>query len=238
MCGRYALATPSSALAEMLSAEDLMTGWRARYNLAPMQDAPVLRMPGGTRRVLERRRWGLVPGWAKDESIASRLLNARSETAATTAAFRGAMRARRCVVPADGFYEWQAIPGGKRPHYIHRADGRPLLFAGLFEDWPAGPQGDPAGAGPADQRVRTFTILTTGANDFMRALHDRMPVILEPEDLPAFLDPDRDGAAVTPMLRAAPDGVLEAHPVSSRVGNVRNDTADLVLRATEREGLF
>ncbi len=197
----------------------------ASYNVAPTQVSPVVRV-GERGRELAWCRWGLVPSWAKDPSVGSRMFNARAETAADKPAFRAAMKRRRCVVPASGFYEWKKEPGGKkRPHSIARADGAVLLFAGLWEEWDHG-----------DGPLQTFTVLTTAPNELMRTLHDRMPVILEREEVDAWLDPRVDVATVQPMLDAAADGVLVAHEVGPRVNSVRSDDARLVEPADPGEG--
>ena len=223
MCGRYALTTPADVLASLFAAVIPVPTDGARYNIAPSQSAPVVRF-GARRggRILTPLRWGLVPGWAKAPTIAYKTINARSETAAQMPAFRDAMRRRRCVVPADGFYEWQAIDDRRQPFFIHRADGQPLAFAGLWERWRERPGDDP---------LDTFTILTTDANAELTPLHDRMPVILEPEDVARWIDPhNEDPATLTDLLRPAPDGTLECYPVSPRVNRPEHDDRSLLDR--------
>lgn len=192
------------------------------YNCAPTQHAPIVRLDGGDR-VVDMARWGLIPSWADDIKVGSRMFNARSETAATSPAFRSAFKARRCVVPISSFYEWQAIGGAtpKQPWSIFRADGGIMSLAGLWESW----RHDGAD-------VRSFTILTTSANSFMRRLHDRMPCVLEPERVAAWLDPKATGETTQSLLVPAADRVLDAHRVGTRVGSVRNNDAELLTPVT------
>ena len=186
-------------------------------NLAPTQPAMVIRRhPEGGERRLDVLRWGLVPHFTKDLKACKRPINARSETAGTSGMFRGALASRRCLVPADAFYEWKAMADGKQPYAIARTDGAPIAFAGLWEGWR-----DLAG-----ETLRTFTILTTAANDDMARLHDRMPVILEAADWPAWLgEVDRNPVE---LLRPAAAGVVRLWPVSRAVNSVRNNGAELL----------
>ncbi len=178
---------------------------RNRFNIAPTQDALVLTQTAAGEPDLVEMKWGIMPAWAQKAGPC----NARSETAAGLPMFRSAFKQRRCIVPASGFYEWQKLgEKAKQPWYITRADGRPLLFAGLYE---------------SNDKGETFTVLTTGANEFMSAMHDRMPVVLEPERAKGWLDAPDDG-----LLVPASDGVLTAHPVSTRVNSPRNDDPSLV----------
>ena len=222
MCGRYALTTPSDVLAKLLeiTSGSALGGYALRYNLAPSEPAPVIRLSrDGTERSLDLLQWGLVPFWADDPKVGYKMINARSETAAEKPAYRRAFERRRCVVPADGFYEWQKLHRAKQPYLIRRIDGDPMIFAGLWDRW----------RGQADEPVDTFTILTTAANDQLRPLHDRMPVILEPEDVESWLDPAvSDAARLGPLLRPAADGVLTTHPVSVRVNKPENDDPSLL----------
>ncbi|HYD00193.1 MAG TPA: SOS response-associated peptidase [Phycisphaerales bacterium] len=209
--------------------------FEARFNIAPTQSAPIVRaaVHGGKVTGLEVAplRWGLAPHWSKDSKRGP--INARAETVATNAVFRAAFAARRCIVPVSGFYEWkrtqspplipgaEPVEGPKQPHYITRADGRPLLLAGLWERW--GKDGDDEGC------VETFAIVTTTANEFMSQVHDRMPVVLEPESAPRWLDPHAEPAALQGLLLPAPDGILQMHPVSPRVNSPRNQGEELIL---------
>lgn len=223
MCGRYALSTPPGILAELLRIHAVHCAISARYNIAPTQEIPVVRQARDGARELVAMRWGLIPSWAKDASIGSKLINARCESAAEKPAFRSAFRTRRCIVPASGFYEWKKEGSSKQPHYIERADGAPILMAGLWESWP-----DPA----SGERVESCTILTTEANEAISTLHNRMPAVLEPEQCDTWLDAScEEPARLAEILRPAAEGVLSFHPVSPRVNSVRNDDASLIERA-------
>ena len=193
----------------------------------------------GVRRELGRYRWGLVPSWAKDPSMATRTFNARAETVASKPAFRSAFTSRRLAVVADGFYEWRQGPGsGKQPYYFTRADGMPLALAGLWEVWRGGPaeRGERDGEGDAGERpaLRTCTVITTSAGPDMEDIHHRMPVVLEPEVLDEWLDPDnRDKPELESLLAASPAGTLIHRAVGRSVGNVRNDGPELIEAADE-----
>ncbi|MFN8378688.1 MAG: SOS response-associated peptidase [Anaerolineae bacterium] len=175
MCGRFTLTVDPEQLARAFNLTTVPE-YTPRYNIAPTQDALVIT----AERPAEAQfmRWGLIPSWSKDPSIGAKLINARSETAPEKPSFRTALKKRRCIVPISGFFEWQAQASGKQPLYITIPDSPLVALAGLWESWR-----DPAG-----QTLRTFTILTTAANDFMRSFHDRMPVILHPEDVPVWMD--------------------------------------------------
>lgn len=219
MCGRYALITPEEALT---AAFDLLNSiaWRARYNIAPTQNAPVIRVSksqGG--RVAEPARWGLVPFWADDESIGNRMINARSETAATKPAYRAAMKKRRCLVPASGFYEWQKKPRGKQPVYIHPDSDAPIAFAGLYERWTS----------PDGSELQTYTILTTDAGKRVKHIHNRMPVILDPQRYDHWLDPDiEDADRLADLLKPNDLDGWELRDVSRRVNSPKNDDPSLI----------
>ena len=216
MCGRYLLRAPLDELQQAFGFPE-RPNLAPRYNIAPTQPVPIVRLRAdGRGRELALVRWGLVPPWAKDAAIGSRMINARAEGITEKPAFRGAFRKRRCLVPADGFYEWRKVAGGgKRPVLIRRRDGAPFAFAGLWERW-RGPEG------PLD----TCTIVTTDANALLAPIHDRMPVILDPADHERWLDPSRPGAEE--LLRPCPDDRLEAVPVSTRVNSPRNDDPSLL----------
>ena len=218
MCGRYTMSIPAETLAQHFGLE-AVPDVAPRFNIAPTQAAAVVRL--STARevpVLDHLRWGLVPSWAKDASGAGRLINARAETAADKPSFRSAFRHRRCLVPADGFYEWRTEGGAKQPYRIARPDGAPIAFAGLWERW-----------GKGDEPLETFTILTTAANAVLQPLHDRMPVILDPADYALWLDPTAtDPALVEPLLTAAPDDALTYYPVGRAVNSFGNDDPSLV----------
>ncbi len=207
-----------------------LTGHAPRYNIAPGQNVITVRLPGSDdARIWEHRRWGLVPHWAKDARIGNRMINARSETLAEKPAFRVPLRRQRCLVPADGFYEWAAGPGAKQPYLIARQASRLFAFAGLWEHW----------EGKDGEVVASCTLVTTAANDRLRSIHHRMPVILPREDYAAWLDPAvQRSEAIVALLRACPDDWLETHPVATRVNDVRNDDSDCVERTPEPLTLF
>ncbi|EGV16297.1 SOS response-associated peptidase [Thiocapsa marina] len=226
MCGRYAQYSSADAIADLFGAAIEIEGLGPRYNAAPMQWLPVIRQRPNGERVLHALRWGLLPSWARDETIAARLINARAETVAEKPAFRAAYRARRCVVPADGFYEWAKRPDGKQPYFIHSTDETILAFAGLWERWTS----------PADGEViDSFTIVTTEANPAIQPLHDRMPVILAPDVVDVWLDRTSDPARLSALLMPSPEERLAMHPVSRAVGNVRNEGRELIARVTDAE---
>jgi len=184
-----------------------------------MQWLPVVRQRPNGERVIHRLRWGLVPSWAKDEAIATKLINARGESVAEEPSFRAAFRRRRCIVPANGFYEWKQLAGEKQSFYIHPADGEFFALAGLWERW----------ARPSDgEELDTFTIVTTEANAAMRPLHDRMPVILAPGDWWAWLNGAAAADKVQALVRLCPEVMLGAYVVGRAVGNVGNDGAGLI----------
>ncbi len=217
MCGRYTLTLDQEALQVALGVEGLVHSG-PRYNIAPSQDVPaVVHQEGGNgggRAAGATLRWGLVPFWADDPSIGNRLINARCETAHEKPSFRNAFRRRRCLIPADGFYEWKKTTGGKRPFWIHLESKEPFTFAGLWERW--------SGSGDAEV-LETFTILTTEANEFLRPIHPRMPVILGADHREQWLDPDMPVDELRRLLGPFPAGPLAAREVSTRVNSPTND---------------
>ena len=215
MCGRYSLTSPVEAMARLFGVA--MGEHAPRYNIAPSQGILVARAApdgaGGAREAAVLR-WGLVPSWAKDADIGNRMINARAETVAEKPSFRAAFRRRRCLVPATGFYEWRVASGPKQPYNIGMADGGPFAMAGLWEHW----------TGPDGAAVETCAILTTEANELLRPIHARMPVILAPGDFDLWLDPELTmPELLAPLLRPFDPAVMVAHPVSRHVNNVRND---------------
>ncbi|MGQ0664409.1 MAG: SOS response-associated peptidase [Pseudomonadota bacterium] len=223
MCGRYSLTTPVEALRTLFRFEGPGPNLPPRWNIAPTQSAPVVAAADGGR-ALRAMRWGLVPAWAKDASIGARMINARAETVADKPAFRAAFKARRCLVPADGFYEWQTVgaPKTKQPGLFRLQDEGPFAFAGLWERWRGGPE-----------PLETFAILTTAANQIMASFHDRMPIVLAPADHAAWLDPGFDAR---PLLKAPPSSWFSATRVSTFVNNVRNDDARCFAPAAPEAG--
>lgn len=219
MCGRYTLAITYQELAEELGVDfdpAIAEAYRPRYNIAPTEAMLVMREEHGHRELVPAR-FGLVNFWAKDLSAAARQINARAETVRDKPAFRDAFKHRRCVVPADGFYEWRRDGRVKTPFWFHPTHGRLLRFAGLYETWKDRETG---------HSLRTFAILTTAANDVVGAVHDRMPAILTPDQAPAWLGGTPDEAYG--VLAPAANDLLASQRASPRVGNVRNDDPSLI----------
>lgn len=222
MCGRFTLKTPADRLAEAFGGASADYP-DARYNIAPSQAVTVVRAgPDGSTREAVMVRWGLIHSWAKDPTIGNRMINARAESLADKPSFRAAFRRRRCLVPADGFYEWQKLNGAKQPFCIARADGAPFAFAGLWERW------DGAGEGAATAPpVESCTIVTTDANERVAPIHDRMPVILDPADYSLWLDPKvADRPILEALLRPCPSDDLAVWPVSTHVNSPAHDDPD------------
>jgi putative SOS response-associated peptidase YedK len=224
MCGRFTLTSTPEQLAQRFGLDEPPQA-APRYNIAPGQDVLAIRLDAETaRRVAIHPRWGLVPSWAKDAAIGARMINARSETVAEKPAFRAAFRARRCLVPADGFYEWAPRQGGKQAHYIALRDAEPFGFAGLWERWE-----DPSG-----DALESCTLLTRDAVESIRGIHHRMPVILDPTAYEAWLDPARDDPTrLFALLRPPPEENIVWHPVSNRVNDVRVDDPACIAPAPE-----
>ena len=217
MCGRFSQSASPEVIAHQfkITAPPLFT---PRYNIAPSQPVVAIRIdPDTTTRRLVQLRWGLIPSWAKDPKIGNQCINAKSETVAEKPAFRSAFKKRRCLVVATGFYEWQVQGRTKQPLWIGLRSKRPFAFAGLWEHWkPA--EGEP---------VETCTIITTEPNDLMAPIHNRMPVILAPEDYDLWLDPAvREADRLQPLLRPYPAEDMEAYPVSTQVNSPANDAPD------------
>jgi len=215
MCGRYRLSHRKQIIAEHFDTADWQDDWSPRYNIAPTQTVPVIRQnPKEPIRELSLMRWGLIPSWAKDTSGSARMINARSETASIKPAFREAMRLRRCLVPADGFYEWQRHGSAKQPFCFEVNGGELFAFAGLWERWR-----DPSG-----QWVKSCSILTTTPNAVTSAVHDRMPVILDRESYDHWLDPGMTSvAAISELLKPYDPRLMRCYPVSTRLNHVAND---------------
>jgi len=211
MCGRYTLRTPTNVLAERFEIEESPSSLIPSYNIAPTQEIAAV-VEEDDKRKLEMFHWGLIPSWAKDPAIGNKMINARAETVHEKPSFRSAFKKRRCLILADGFYEWQKTDSGKQPFYIHMKDGSPFAFAGLWETWKNG------------EEIRSCAIITTEANDLMGEIHHRMPVILPPENYDLWLDPDFDEREpLASLLRPYPDEAMEAYSVSRRVNKPSND---------------
>jgi len=212
VCGRYRLSRRRQIIEKHFDTTSGEEDWNPRYNIAPTQPIPVIRQhPKEHTRELSLMRWGLIPSWAKDSSGASRMINARSETASTKPAFRDALKSRRCLIPADGFYEWSRTGKTKQPFCFEVNDGELFAFAGIWDRWK-----DPSG-----QWVKSCSILTTTPNVVAAPVHDRMPVILERDNYDLWLDPGmRDVVAVSEMLKPYDARLMRCYPVSTRVNNV------------------
>jgi putative SOS response-associated peptidase YedK len=215
MCGRYRLSRRKQIVEEHFLADWDDLEWHPRYNIAPTQPVPIIRQnPKEPIREISLVRWGLIPSWSKDSSSSAKMINARSETAATLPAFRDAMKSRRCLVPADGFYEWQKTGKTKQPYCFEVSDGSLFAFAGIWDRWK-----DPSG-----QWIKSCSILTTTPNAVTSAVHDRMPVILDRDNYDLWLDPGMtDVKVVSEMLKPYDTQVMRSYPVSSRVNSVAKD---------------
>ncbi len=215
MCGRYTLATPAEELVEAFDVDALTFDWLPRFNVAPGQDAPVVAEDARGRR-MGLLHWGFVPAWRDGSGRA--FVNARAETVATKASFREAFTRRRCLIPADGFYEWKAVAGAKQPYWLHPVEPGPLAFAGVWETW----------RHPGAEPRHGFAILTTDANREVREVHERMPVVIVPGDRAAWLARSTPMAELTPLLAPAPDGTFRLRPVSTRVNRTAEDDPGLI----------
>ena len=225
MCGRFTLKTPVEVLADFFGLEE-MPDLTPRYNIAPTQPVVTVLVLTGDRQ-FRLMRWGLVPSWAKDLAIGNRMINARAETIAQKPSFRLAFAKRRCLIMADGFYEWPKKGADKTPYYITRQDGGPMAFAGLWERWDP-----PAGGEP----VESCTIITTEANELIAPFHHRMPVILDPEHFDVWLDPGLDDPqALMALLQPYPAGEMTAHMVSTEVNRPSNDSPICIKPVPSRE---
>ena len=214
MCGRFTLGATAATLAAQFDLANVPT-WTPRYNIAPTQEVLVVLQPSPqANREARLHRWGLIPTWAKDPSIGNRMINARAETVATKPAFRRAFKERRCLLLADGLYEWQRQERRKQPFYIRLRDGRPFAFAGLWEHW----------EGSEGMAIQSCTILTTTSNEVVGRIHDRMPVILGPTDYDRWLDPSiQESTVLQTLLRPYPADEMTAYPVSTLVNSPAND---------------
>jgi putative SOS response-associated peptidase YedK len=215
MCGRFTLTIDPGDLREELDLGPIVADWHPRYNIAPTQ--PLAVVIDAVQRQVEAYRWGLVPGWAKDLEFGSRLINARSETLAEKPSFKNAFARRRCLILADGFFEWKkpGLPSERKvPYYIRMATGKPFTFAGLWESWKS----------PAGEEIRTCTIITCGPNERVAAIHDRMPVILPGEVRWKWLNPAANLVELGQMLAPFPADQMVAYPVGSAVNSPGNDS--------------
>jgi putative SOS response-associated peptidase YedK len=218
MCGRFTQQRPTSELAEIFDAEDRAGLPGGRYNVAPTDEAAVV-VQRDDRRAITAYRWGLIPHWAENRRIGSRMFNARAETLARSPAFRDALQRRRCVVPVDSFYEWRREGNVRQPFRVIRPDGRPLALAGLWAGWR-----DPE----TDEVVRSFSIVTGEPTDVVRAIHDRMPVVLADDDWARWIDPNVAPDELQALLQTRPALELVAYEVSRLVNDVRRDGPELI----------
>jgi putative SOS response-associated peptidase YedK len=217
MCGRYVITSPPAVIRALFGYPE-QPNFPPRYNVAPTQPVPIVRLNEGKRQ-FALVRWGFIPGWLKDPKSVSLLINARAESAPDKPAFRNAMRRRRCLVPADGFYEWREAGGRKQAYFVRRKDGGPFAFAGLWETW----------TGPNGEELDTAAIVTTLANRTLSFIHGRMPVMLPPEAFELWLDCAKvDAATAAALLMPARDDLVEAYQVSPAVNRVANDSAALI----------
>jgi putative SOS response-associated peptidase YedK len=218
MCGRYKLSRRKQVVEEYFDAVSSEEDWAPRFNVAPTQPVAVIRQnPKEPLRELSRMRWGLIPSWAKDASGAARMINTRAETASTKPAFRDAMKSRRCLIPADGFYEWKRDGKTKQPYCFEVNDAELFAFAGLWEGWK-----DPSGSW-----IKACSILTTTPNAVTASVHDRMPVILDPDGYDLWLDPGMTNVdAASDLLKPYDARLMRCYPVSTRINSVVNDDAE------------
>jgi len=224
MCGRFTLRASAKDFVEVFGCPPAEDHSHSLFNIAPSQLVTAIRTSAGSRaRAAARLRWGLIPSWADDPAIGNRMINARAETVATKPAFRHAFRRRRCLIAADGFYEWRRDGRRKQPFYISLADGRPFAFAGLWDQWKQG--GEP---------IESCTIITTEANDLVHPIHDRMPVILSRESYDTWLDPTiEDVERLASLLKPYPAQEMQAYPVSTLVNAPANDLPECIARIAE-----
>jgi len=225
VCGRYVASSSRAVLADYFQIDEtvdetLIEPEVTSFNVAPTDPVPAVAVASNGSRRLGLFRWGLIPSWAKSGTGAARMINARAETVRTLPAFRSAFARRRCLLPADGFYEWEKRPDGtKQPWLVHRADGAPMAFAGLWEVWRT----------PAGELLRTCSVITSTANALMAPIHDRMPVLIDPSDWEHWLDRNADDVdALHGLLVPADDRLLERYQVTTRVNSVRNNDPALL----------
>jgi putative SOS response-associated peptidase YedK len=230
MCGRFTLKQPTEAIAAVKAAIALpndqtfniekLPELAPQYNIAPTQMVvAVLHNLESDKREFQELRWGLIPSWAKDVSMGAKLINARAETVAEKPAFRSAFKHRRCLVLADGFYEWQRQNGKKQPFYFRLQDGQPFCFAGLWEQWES----------PEKEKIASCTILTTEANEVLKPIHDRMPVVLDKKYYDLWLDPQaQKPEALQEVLHPYPASAMTSYPVSTLVNNPKYNNADCI----------
>lgn len=219
MCGRFDLHIPRELL-EKIFGTPLLHNIQPHYNIVPSQQVTVIRTSPDGIRSIDSMRWGLIPSWAKDPSIGSRMVNARSETVDVKPAFRNPLKHRRCIIPANGFYEWEEVNGKKKPLYVKMKDDTPMLLAGLWDHWKT----------PEGNIIESCTILTTPSNELIKPLHDRMPLVLEVASSDLWLDPKvTDPERLKPLFLPYPSDKMDMYPVSEIVNSPKNDTPECIV---------
>lgn len=222
MCGRYSLTQPIKTLKEHFKAIAVALEHDARYNIAPSQPVPIV-LNGEQEREIHTLRWGLIPSWSKDPAMGNRLINARAETVHEKPSFRSSFKKRRCLVPADGFYEWQVRGEGKIPNYIRMRTGGLFAFAGLWSEWDSG-----------KEILRTFTIITTSANRNLESIHHRMPVILLPDQYDDWTASETSADHLRELLKPLGEGLLDHYEISKTVNSPKNDNAECIQPVNDR----
>jgi len=218
MCGRFTLSQSTDVIASAFNLTQIPP-LELRYNIAPTQPIPAILSVPKQGNELQMLRWGLIPSWAKDLSIGAKLINARAETVSEKPSFKSAFKRRRCLIIADGFYEWQRQEGKKQPYYFRVQNSQLFAFAGLWEHWQS----------PDEQIINSCTILTTEANDLLRPIHDRMPVILDPKSYDLWLDSEvQNPELLQPLLHPYQANLMTSFAVSSKVNNPRNNTPECI----------
>jgi putative SOS response-associated peptidase YedK len=215
MCGRFAFATKRETLKKQFKVDNLLDDPPVNYNVAPTQQIPIIREEPGSGRLISTAHWGLIPFWAKDSKMAHQTINARAETVREKPSFRHCFRRKRCIIPASGFFEWHTLGELKQPHYISLRDKSLLGFAGLWDTWEN-----------HGKIIESCTIVTTTANSFLEPIHERMPVILDDENLTEWLDVSNENPGH--LLKQLPSGKLQSWPVFSQIGNPRNNLPELI----------
>ncbi|QPJ63521.1 MAG: SOS response-associated peptidase [Candidatus Nitronauta litoralis] len=219
MCGRYSLSKSIKEIAEHFKSPLIEIGPWPRFNIAPTQSLPVV-TEGQDGFEIQLMKWGLVPHWAKDASLGSRMINARAETVAEKPSFRDAFKSKRCLIPCDGFYEWVAGEDGKTPHYIHMKGGQLFALAGIWSEWTKG-----------ETPLQTYSIITTEANEYLTPLHHRMPVILKPDQYSEWMQKAASKTDLLSLLNPLKEDALEYFPVSKLVNSPKNDSAECIFPA-------
>lgn len=238
MCGRFTITTAPERWVDLLQVSSWPDGFRSRFNIAPTQKVVCVRQIQDVRSAAMMT-WGLIPSWAKDIKIGARMINARSETAAEKPSFRSALKKRRCLIPADGFFEWEKIGSKtKQPWLIHYRNHTPFAFAGLWESWTPKPQDNDLEHGSAAAPLLSCSVLTTASNLEMMEIHDRMPVVIEPENYSTWLSDSASPGQVQQLMTSVADGSWGRFQVDPMVGNVKNDLPECIQPISDNGRLF